>query len=118
MGLDVDSVTNDELVEAVGREKGIPQGLRGSLGEGYDLALVALGTKYLLSGREALTSIPNETTSFAYASKGSRELVGDRHWIPAIEAERSQFGTTWLKLRGREFRALAKNANGDELERM
>lgn len=33
MGLDVDSMTNDELVEAVGREKGIPQSLRETLGE-------------------------------------------------------------------------------------
>jgi hypothetical protein len=118
MGLDVDSMTNDELVEAVGREKGIPHSLRDTLGDGHDLAFVALGTKYLLSAREALTSIPNETTSFAFASKGSRELVGDCHWVPATETERSHFGTTWLELRGKELLTLAENADEDELKRI
>jgi len=116
MGLDVDAMYNDELVEAVGREKGIPQSLRQTLGESYDLAFVALGNKYLLSAREALTSIPNETTPFAFESKGGRELVGDCHWIPATEDERSQFGIRGLELRGQELRSLVENADEDTLK--
>jgi len=118
MGLDVDSMTNDELAEAVGREKRIPQDLRETLDERYDLVFVALGTKYLLTAQEALTSIPNETTSFAFASKGSRELVGDCHWIPATETERSRFGTTWLELRGMELLTLAENTDEEALVRI
>jgi hypothetical protein len=77
-----------------------------------------LGRKYLLSAREALASIPDETTSFAYASKGSRELVGDCHWIPATETERSHFGTTWLELRGKELLTLAENADEEGLDQI
>jgi len=118
MGLDVDSMTNDELIEAVGRKKGVHRDLQQALGEGYDLVFVAMGAKYLLSAREALTSIPNETTSFAFASKGSRELVGDCNWIPATEAERSHFGTTWLELRGMELLTLAENVDEEALVRI
>jgi len=118
MGLDVDSLTNDELIEAVGREKGIPRDLQHALGEGYGLVFVALGAKYLLSVREALTSIPNETTSFAFASKGSRELIGDCHWVPATETERSHFGTTWLELRGKELLTLSENVDEEALDRI
>lgn len=116
MGLDVDSMTNDESVQAVGREKAIPQDLRDVFGRKYDVALVALGTQYLLSAQEALASIPEETTPYAFASKGSKDLTGDCVWIPATEAERSHFGTTWLELRGRELLTLAENVDEDLLK--
>lgn len=119
MGLDVDAMTTNELVAAVGREKNIPQDLRQILAEGYDLVFVVLGTRYLIAAREALTPIPENTAAFAFASEGSKEFIGDCNWIPATETERSHFGTTWLELRGRELLTLAENTESKEhLERI
>lgn len=112
MGLAVDELTNNELVEAVGRKKNIPQDLGQILADGYDLVFVVLGTKYLVASREALTAIPDDTTAFAYASEGAKEFIGDCYWIPATETERSRFGTTWLELRGKELLALAEHIGG------
>lgn len=108
-GLDIEEMTNNELIAAVSREKNIPQDLRKIFAEGYDLVFVALGSKYLIAAQEALTSLPEETAAFAFASKGSREYIGDCYWIPATETERSHLGTTWLELRGRELLMLAQN---------
>ncbi|MGZ0746522.1 hypothetical protein [Haloparvum sp. AD34] len=102
-------MTNNELIDSVSRKKNIPQDLRQILAKGYDLVFVALGTKYLIAAQDALTSMPEETTAFAFASKGSKEFIGDCYWIPATGYERSQLGTTWLELRGRELLRLAKN---------
>ncbi|WP_276279276.1 hypothetical protein [Halorussus caseinilyticus] len=119
MNLDVDTMTNNELVAAVGREKNIPQDLRQIFAEGYDLVFVALGTKYLIAAQEALTSLPEETNALAFASNGSKEYIGDCYWIPATEEERGHFGTTWLELRGRELLSLAENVkNRRHLERL
>ncbi|MFC4247858.1 hypothetical protein ACFOZ7_13000 [Natribaculum luteum] len=118
-GLDAEELTNNGLVAAVSREKNIPQDLRQIFAEGYDLVFVALGTKYLIAAQEALTSLPEETAAFAFASKGSREYIGDCYWIPATESERSQLGTTWLELRGRELLTLAQSiVNQQDLERI
>lgn len=118
-GLDVEEMTNNELIAAVSREKNIPQNLRQIFAEGYDLVFVALGTKYLIAAQEALTSLPEETAGFAFASKGSKEFIGDCYWIPATESERSQLGTTWLELRGRELLTLAQSIeNQQDLERV
>ncbi|WP_411964342.1 hypothetical protein [Haloferax sp. YSMS24] len=118
-GLDVDEMTNNALIAAVSREKNIPQDLRRIFAEGYDLVFVALGTKYLIAVQEALTSMPEETTAFAFASNGSKEYIGDCYWIPATEEERGHFGTTWLELRGRELLSLAENIeNQQHLERV
>lgn len=107
--LNIEKMTNNELVAAISRKKNIPQDLRQILAKGYDLVFVALGTKYLIAAQEALTSVPGETTTFAFASKGSKEFIGDCYWIPATESERSHLGTTWLELRGRELLTLAEN---------
>jgi len=109
-GLDVEEMTNNELVAAVSREKNIPQDLRQIFAEGYDLVFIALGTKYLIAVQEALTSLPEETAGFAFASKGSKEFIGDCYWIPATETERSHLDTTWLELRGKELLTLAKTS--------
>lgn len=118
-GLTVEEMTNNELVAAVSREKSIPQDLRQIFAEGYDLVFVALGTKYLIAAQEALTSLPEETAAFAFASKGSKEFIGDCYWVPATETERSHLGTTWLELRGRELLVLAQNIEAQQhLERL
>jgi hypothetical protein len=117
--LDVEEMTNNELVAAVSWEKNIPQDLRQIFAKGYDLVFVALGSKYLIAAQEALTSLPKETTAFAFASKGSKEFIGGCYWIPATESERSQLGTTWLELRGRELLTLAQGIeNQQHLERV
>ncbi|MFC4550813.1 MULTISPECIES: hypothetical protein [Halorussus] len=113
-GLDVKEMTNKELVAAVSREKNIPQDLRQIFAEGYDLVFVALGTKYLIASQEALTSLPEETAAFAFASNGSKDFIGDCYWIPATEAERSRYETTWLELRGRELLTLAERVEDSE----
>ncbi|GGN98111.1 hypothetical protein [Haloarcula pellucida] len=114
MNLDVDTMTNNELVAAVSRAKNIPQDLRQILAEGYDSVFVALGTKYLIAVQEALASVPEETTAFAFASKGSKKFIGDCYWIPATEEERSRLGTTWIELRGRELLNLAQNIENQQ----
>jgi len=119
MSLDVDTMTNNELVAAVGREKNIPQDLRQILAKGYDLVFVALGTKYLIAVQDALMSVPEESAAFAFASKGSKEFIGDCYWTPATEEERSHLGTTWLELRGRELLSLAETIESQQqLEQM
>ncbi|MBV0901418.1 hypothetical protein [Haloarcula salina] len=118
-GLDVEKMTNNELIAAVSWEKNIPQELQQIFAEGYDLVFAALGTKYLIAAQEALTSVPEETAGFAFASKGSKEFIGDCYWIPATESERSQLETTWLELRGRELLTLAQSIeNQQHLERV
>ncbi|ELY80052.1 hypothetical protein [Natrinema gari] len=82
-GYDIDDLTNDETIQAVGREKGIPQAFSDVLSREYDLLFVVLSEPYLLSVADALTEIPEQTTAFAFASNGSRQYVGDCTWIPA-----------------------------------
>jgi hypothetical protein len=117
-GYDIDDLTNDEAIQAVGRENGIPQAFSDVLNREYDLLFVVLSEPYLLSVMDALTEIPQQTTAFAFASKGSRQYVGDCTWIPATETERQALETTWMALRGQQFRELASSADRRELEQL
>jgi len=117
-GFDTDDLTNHETIQAVGREKGIPQAFSDVLNRDYDLLFVVLSEPYLLSVADALTEIPEQTTAFAFASNGSRQYVGDCTWIPATEAERQALETTWMALRGEQFRELASSADRRELEQL
>lgn len=117
-GYDIDTLTNNETIQAVGREKGIPQEFSTVLGRDYDLLFVVLSEPYLLSVADALTEIPEQTTAFAFASNGSRQYVGDCTWIPATEAERQALETTWMALRGKQFHKLASSADRRELEQL
>jgi hypothetical protein len=117
-GYDIDDLTNDETIQAVGHEKGIPQAFSDVLSREYDLLFVVLSEPYLLSVADALTEIPEQTTAFAFASNGSRQYVGDCTWIPATETERQALETTWMALRGKQFRELASSADRRELEQL
>ena len=117
-GYDIDDLTNDETIEAVGREKSIPQAFSTVLNREYDLLFVVLSEPYLLSVADALTEIPEQTTAFAFASNGSRQHVGDCIWIPATETERQALETTWMALRGEQFRELASSADRRGLEQL
>lgn len=117
-GYDIDDLTNDKKIEAVGREKSIPQTFSTVLNREYDLLFIVLSEPYLLSAADALTEIPEQTTAFAFASNGSRQYVGDCNWIPATEAERQALETTWMELRGKQFRKLASSVDRRELEQL
>ena len=117
-GHDIGDLTNDETIQAVGREKGIPQAFSDVLSREYDLLFVVLSEPYLLSVVDALTEIPEQTTAFAFASNGSRQYVGDCNWIPATEAERKALETTWMGLRGKQFRELAFSVDRRELDQL
>ena len=108
-GYDINDLTNDETIEAVGREKGIPQAVSDVLSREDELLFVVLSEPYLLSVADALTEIPEQTTAFAFASNGSKQFVGDCIWIPATETERQALETTWMALRGKQFSTLAAN---------
>lgn len=115
-GHDVDSLTNNETIQAVGCEKGIPQKFRKTLNRGYDILFVVLSEPYLLSVANALTDIPAGTTAYAFASNGSKQYIGDCQWIPATETERQLLETTWMELRGRQLRTIASIVGVQELE--
>jgi hypothetical protein len=117
-GYDIDDLTNDETIRAVGHESGIPRAFSDVLNREYDLLFVVLSEPYLLSVAAALVEIPERTTAFAFASDGSRRLVGDCTRIPATETERRALETTWMALRGRQLRELAAAADTRELERL
>ncbi|MFB6178608.1 MAG: hypothetical protein ABEI77_02655 [Halorientalis sp.] len=118
MGYNVADLTNDETVKAVGREKDIPQAFSDKVTTGYDLVFVVLSEPYLLSVAQALAEIPDQTTAFALASKGSKHLISECTWIPATEAERQELGTTWMRLRGALLQELAESTAVEELERL
>ncbi|MFK8214404.1 hypothetical protein [Haloferax volcanii] len=115
-GYDTDDLTNDETIQAVGREKEIPQAFSTVLNRGYDLLFVVLSEPYLLSAADALTEIPDQTAAFAFASNGSKQFIGDCIWIPATETERQALETTWMELRGKRFREMVKMLDVETLE--
>lgn len=117
-GYDIDTLTNNETIQAVGREKGIPQEFSTVLGRDYDLVFVVLSEPYLLSVMDALTEIPEQTRAFVFASNGSKQFIGDCIWIPATETERQALETTWMELRGKQFRKLASSVDRPELEQL
>lgn len=117
-GYDIDDLTNDETIRAVGREKDIPQEFSDVLTHEYDLLFVVLSEPYLLSVADALIGVPDQTTAFAFASNGRKQYTGDCVWIPATEAERQALETTWMALRGKQFRELASSADIRELEQL
>jgi len=117
-GYDIDDLTNDETIQAVGREKGIPQAFSDVLSREYDLLFVVLSEPYLLSVADVLTEIPEQTTAFAFASNGSKQFIGDCIWIPATETERQALETTWMELRGKRFREIAKILDAEPLNEM
>lgn len=108
-GYDVDEQTNDETIQTVGQELGIPQDLTTLLEHGYNKVYIVLGRNYLLTVSEALENIPESTSAYAICPESSRELIGDCEWIPATEKEREELETTWMELRGRLFNQIIAN---------
>lgn len=117
-GYDIDDLTNDKMIQAVGYEKRIPQEFSQAMNQGHDLLFVVLSEPYLLSVTEALSEIPEQTTAFAFASNGSKQFIGDCIWFPATETEQQTLKTTWMELRGKLFLEMAKRRSEEELEQM
>lgn len=116
LGIDTRGLTRDETLRALAREVGIPETLSTRLDEGYDVVFVVLSRPYLLAVTEALSDIPESSTAFAFASEGSKDLVGKCTWIPATETERERLGTTWMELRGAVFSAFVSQLDEEVLE--
>lgn len=115
-GRDVEELTNDETLRAVGRQKGIPQAFQEIISDEYDLLFVVLSKPYLLSVAGGLSEIPERMRAYAFASEGSRSFIGDCIWIPATESERQALGTTWMRLRGQQFEQFASNVTEQQLQ--
>lgn len=108
-GYDSSDLTKAGRIQAVAEELGIPRNIEKCLTDSPDVTFVVLGEEYLLSAGSALSSIPDETTAFAFAPKGTRDLIGDCQWVPSTATEREVLGTTWLRLKGRQLRNVASN---------
>lgn len=103
MGYNAADLTRVERVRTVADELGIMTDLERSLANGFDVAFVVLGRDYLLATGTALSSIPEETTAFAFAAEGNRDLIRDCVWVPSTETERNALSTTWMKVKGRQL---------------
>lgn len=108
IGWDTDTLTKAEQRQMVGEELGIPTDVEQRLEDEYDLAFVVLGEDYLHATGSALSSIPSETTAFAFAAEGNSDLLGDCLWVHSTDRERDAHGTTWMEVKGRQLRTVAE----------
>lgn len=115
--IDPESLTKRQRLATLGHELGIPSDIKAWLRDGeFDMVLVLLGKEYLSATGDALDHIPAETQAYAFAPRGSRELIGECGWVPSVESDRAAFGTTHMELKGKQLRALAENlTSSDEL---
>lgn len=113
-GYDSGELTKAERIETVAGELGIPTALEQTLDARFDVMFVALGQDYLISTGSALSSIPDQTTAFAFAPKGSRDQIGNCQWIPSTETERDALNTLWTKVKGRQLRNVANSITAAE----
>lgn len=113
-GEDSSGLTRAERIEIVAKDLGIPSGIEEWLTATPEVLFVALGRDYLLATGTTLSSIPAETTAFAFAPGGSRDLVGDCRRVPSTETERAAIGTTRMRLKGRQLRNIAQQVTTAE----
>lgn len=118
MGHDPSALTIDETRQAVGRELNLPADLKAGLTEGYDLVFVTLSEPYLVATGDAFTELPDGTSVFVFASKGSRSYVGDAYWVPATEDVRASLRTTWFELRGELLWTLSESVDTTALAQL
>lgn len=109
MGYDPDTLTQREQLRRVSRELGIPNDIREAFSNGIDVVFVVLGEDYLTAVDSSLSSIPEDTTAFALAAEGSRDLIGESQWVPSTETERDALSTTWTRVKGIQLRNVASN---------
>ena len=109
MGYDSTDMTRAERILMVADELGIATDIERSLANEFDVAFVLLGKDYLLTTGTTLSSIPRDTSAFAFAAEGNRDLIGDCQWVPSTEKEREALGTTWTQVKGHQLRNVANN---------
>lgn len=107
MGYDTTSMTAAEQIQTVAKELNIPQELKGIITGGFDIAFIVLGGDYLLATGGALSTFSDDTTAYAFAPEGNRNLIGDCQWIPSSATEREALNTVWTELKGRQLRNIA-----------
>jgi hypothetical protein len=100
MGNNQTSLTHDEARRVVGRKMGMPGDLRESFGSGYNLVFIVLSEPYLVAVSEALETIPDGLTVIAFASKGSKEYLGEAYWAPATSEVRAALESDNFRLKG------------------
>lgn len=71
LGYNPSDLTKAGRIQVVAGELHIPEDIKQCLTDRPDLMVVVLGEEYLLSTGSALSSIPDETTAFAFAPKAS-----------------------------------------------
>lgn len=108
-GYDPNDLTSAQRIQTVAEELEIPSGIEQTLATGVDLMFVVLGRDYLVATGSALSSIPDDTTAFAFAAKGNRDLIGNCKWVPSTETERKELETTWMEVKGRQLRNVAND---------
>ena len=114
MGYNPETLTRAEQRQVVGKELGISTGVERLLANEYDIMFVVLGEDYLHATGSSLSTVPDETTAFAFAAKGTRDLIGDCRWVPSTDRERAAHGTTWMQVKGRQLRTVADNVETAE----
>jgi len=113
-GCDPDSITKAEQRKVVAEELGIPTDVEHTLDNRYDLAFFLPGGNYLHAAGSSLFTIPDETTAFAFAPAGNRDLIGDCRWVPSTDIEREAHGTTWMQVKGRQLRSVVDSVTSAE----
>lgn len=118
LGYDPDELTHDESRQVVAREKGISSELQQILESGCDLVFVVLSEPYLVGVAETFRDLPDGMTAFAFASKGSKDYLGEAHWVPATDEVRANLGTSWFRLRGELLQIMSKGVNATSLSHL
>jgi hypothetical protein len=98
-----------DRIRMIAKDIGIPTAIEDWLTESPDILFVVLGRDYLLAADDALSSIPDETAAFAFAAKGTRDMIRDCEWIPSTDTEREALQTTWTKVKGSQLRNVSEN---------
>jgi len=107
LGLAPGEMTRQETRVAVARSIGMHDAVRAALSTVPDLALIALPTDLLTGIGPALDRIPDGTTAIAIAAASATDSLGDSHWLPATDTERTLLESNWVTLRGDLLAGLA-----------
>jgi hypothetical protein len=114
LGYDPSTKTQAEQIQTVANELGIPADIKQSLAERFDVVFIVLGEDYLLATGDALSSLPRDTTAFAFAAKGTKDLIGDCQWVRSTAKEREALSTVWTELKGQQLQNVATNVTTAE----
>lgn len=117
-GRDPGALTHDEARQVVGRDTNMVKDLREALAGEHDLAFIVLSQPYYVAISEALKNIPSGVTVVGFASKGSKEYLGDAYWAPATEEARAELGSNNFRLRGELLESVSENMAEPEFERI